>query len=55
MVTCAIGEQPVFYVADYYRYWHDITDAEVLHCLKEWRMRRHGPRIELPEKDSQQA
>ncbi len=55
VVVCAIGDQPVFYVADYYRYWHDITDAEVLHCLKEWRMRRHGPRIELPEKDSRQA
>jgi putative phosphoribosyl transferase len=52
VVTCAIGQEAVFYVADYYRYWHDITDAEVLHCLKEWRMRRYGPRIELPEKDN---
>jgi putative phosphoribosyl transferase len=51
VVTCAVGAEPVFYVADYYRYWHDITDNEVLHCLKEWRMRRYGPRIELPEKD----
>jgi len=51
VVTCAIGDQPVFYVADYYRYWHDITDAEVLHCIKEWRMRRHGPRIDVPQKD----
>lgn len=52
VVTCAIGDQRVFYVADYYRYWHDITDAEVLHCLKEWRMRRYGPRIEMPEKNA---
>jgi putative phosphoribosyl transferase len=52
VVTCAVGAEPVFYVADYYRYWHDITDNEVLHCLKEWRMRRYGPRIELPEEDS---
>jgi putative phosphoribosyl transferase len=52
VVTCAVGDQPVFYVADYYRYWHDITDAEVLHCLKEWRMRRYAPRVDMPERDS---
>jgi putative phosphoribosyl transferase len=52
VVTCTVGDQPVFYVADYYRYWHDITDAEVLHCLKEWRMRRYAPRVDLPERDS---
>jgi putative phosphoribosyl transferase len=50
VVTCVIGTEPRFYVSDYYRYWHDITDGEVLHCLKEWRMRRSGSRIELPEK-----
>ena len=50
VVTCAIGTGPRFYVSDYYRYWHDITDGEVLHCLKEWRMRRYGPNIETPEK-----
>jgi putative phosphoribosyl transferase len=50
VVTCAIGTEPVFYVADYYRYWHDITDSEVLHCLKEWRMRRKGARIQMPER-----
>jgi len=48
VVTCAVGKEPRFYIADYYRYWHDITDAEVLHCLKEWRIRRYGPKIELP-------
>ena len=50
VVTCAVGTEPTFYVSDYYRYWHDITDGEVLHCLKEWRMRRYGPRIEMPER-----
>ncbi len=50
VVTCVVSQETRFYVADYYRNWHDITDAEVLHCLKEWRMRRHGPRIDLPEK-----
>jgi putative phosphoribosyl transferase len=50
VVTCLVGKEPPFYIADYYRYWHDITDAEVLHCLKEWRMRRYGPKIDLPPK-----
>jgi predicted phosphoribosyltransferase len=50
VVTCVIGAEPDFYVSDYYRYWHDITDDEVLNCLREWRMRRNGARIELPER-----
>jgi putative phosphoribosyl transferase len=50
VVACAIGSEPVFYVSDYYRYWQDITDSEALTCLKEWRLRRNGGRIQLPEK-----
>jgi putative phosphoribosyl transferase len=50
VVTYVIGTESVFYISDYYRYWHDITDSEVLSCLKEWRMRRDGGRIQLPEK-----
>jgi putative phosphoribosyl transferase len=53
VVTCAVGKEKVFYLSDYYRYWHDISDAEVLYCLKEWRMRRHRPQIEIPEKKQQ--
>ena len=36
-------------MSDYYSFWHDITDGEVLHCIKEWRMRRYGPKIEIPD------
>lgn len=50
VVTCAVGTTPRFYVSDYYRYWHEISDSEVIHCLKEWRMRRYGPKIELPDR-----
>ena len=50
VVTCAVGTMPRFYVSDFYRHWHEISDSEVLHCLKEWRMRRYGPKIELPER-----
>jgi putative phosphoribosyl transferase len=42
VVTCAVGTQSVFYVADYYRYWHDVADNEVIHCLNEWHMRHYG-------------
>jgi predicted phosphoribosyltransferase len=54
VVTCAAGKESRFYIADYYRSWHDITDAEVLHCLKEWRLRRSGNKIKLPEKKREQ-
>jgi predicted phosphoribosyltransferase len=50
VVAVAIGKEKIFYLSDYYRYWHDITDAEVLACLKEWRMRHHRPEIEIPGK-----
>ncbi|MFC2060021.1 phosphoribosyltransferase [Chloroflexota bacterium] len=48
VVTCATGYMPKFYLSDYYRYWHDPKDEEVIQCLKEWRVRRAGPKIELP-------
>lgn len=50
VVTCAVGTSPQFYLSDYYRQWHEITDDEVLHCLREWRVRKFGPRIDLTEK-----
>jgi predicted phosphoribosyltransferase len=49
VVTCAVGKEKIFYLSDYYRYWHDIIDAEVLTCLKEWRLRHNRPEIEIPE------
>jgi predicted phosphoribosyltransferase len=50
VVTCTIGMQPVFFVADYYRQWYDTPDSEVLSCLKEWQVRRNGDKIQLPDK-----
>lgn len=50
VVTCVVGAEAVFYVADYYRYWHDVTDNEVIHCLAEWRMRRYGADINITRK-----
>ena len=50
VVTCAIGSSPQFYLADYYRYWNELTDDEVLQCLREWRVRKFGPKIDLMKK-----
>ena len=51
-VTCADGTEDAFYVADYYKYWHDISDDEVLKYLKEWRMRRYDGNLDIPERKS---
>ena len=46
VVACAVGHAPRFYISDFYQYWHEADDDEVVHCLKEWRIRRFGPKIE---------
>ena len=50
VVTLAKGTMPRFYIADFYHYWHDLSDAEVIQCLKEWRLRRFSSNIEPPPK-----
>lgn len=51
LVVCAAGTNPEFYVSDYYRAWYDVTDDEVLTCLREFSMRKHnGGQIRLPGK-----
>ncbi len=50
VITCTLGTSPQFYLSDYYKYWHEIGDDEVLQCLREWRMRKFGPKINLTEK-----
>ena len=42
VVTAATGYMPKFYVSDFYRYWYDISDDEVIRYLREWRMRQFG-------------
>ncbi len=42
IVTCATGFMPKFYISDYYHYWHDLKDDEVIRYLRQWRM-RHLP------------
>lgn len=40
IVTCFTAQTPSFAVADYYHYWHDLSDDEVLRLLSDWRRRR---------------
>lgn len=47
VVTCFTGYMPKFYVSDFYRYWFDLTDEEVLRYMREWRERKY--RIEPPK------
>ena len=35
-VTCAIGYMPKFYISDFYRHWHDLSDDEVIQYLRRW-------------------
>ena len=39
VVTCTTGFMPRFAVADFYRYWYDLTDDEVIRYLRQWRTR----------------
>ncbi len=49
VITCVAGFAAEFYVSDFFRYWHEPGDDEVIQCFKEWRMRRR-PQIERPER-----
>ena len=45
VISCVAGFAPEFYVSDFYRYWHEPSDNEVIQCFKEWGM-RHRPNLE---------
>jgi predicted phosphoribosyltransferase len=47
VITCFIGYMPKFYVSDFYRYWFDLTDEDVLRYMREWREKKF--RIEPPK------
>jgi len=37
VVTSTTSFSPKFYISDFYRYWFDLSDNDVLRYLKEWR------------------
>ena len=50
VVTCTMGYMPRFAVADFYRYWYDLSDDEVIRRIRQWRMRHLWPNIEPPQR-----
>jgi len=49
VITCVTGFMPKFYVSDFYRYWHDLSDDDVVRYLNQWRMRQFRLNIEPPQ------
>ncbi len=39
VITCFTAFTLRFAVADFYRYWHDVSDNEVIRYLRQWQMR----------------
>ncbi len=48
VITCVTGFMPKFYVSDFYRYWHDLSDDEIVRYLKQWRMQQFRSHIKPP-------
>ena len=46
VVAGTVGYMPKFYVSDFYRYWHDLSDSDVVRYLEEWRAREFRSNIE---------
>lgn len=49
VVTCAKALTPRFHIADYYRYWHDLSDDDVVRYLNQWRRQQFWSSIKPPQ------
>jgi len=49
VVTVVTAYVPRFYVSDFYRYWHVLSDEDGLEAYKEWKMRRYQVSIKPPK------
>ena len=49
VVTCAIADVPKFHIADFYRYWHDLSDSDVVRYLNQWRVLQFRLKTEPPQ------
>jgi predicted phosphoribosyltransferase len=49
VVTVETAHVPKFYIADYFRYWNELSDEEGVRCFKEWQARRHESEIKAPQ------
>jgi len=49
VVTVVTSFAPKFYISDFYRYWHVLSDEEGLKAYKDWQMRRYQASIKPPK------
>ena len=49
VVTCYTSFMPKFYVSDFYRYWYDLSDDDIVRYLKEWRTQQFRSHIMPPQ------
>jgi putative phosphoribosyl transferase len=40
VITVETAHVPKFYIADYFRYWNELSDEEGVRCFKEWQVRQ---------------
>jgi len=48
VITVETANVPKFYIADYFRYWNELSDAEGVRCFKDWQSRRHQTEVNIP-------
>lgn len=48
VITCITSFLPRFYVSDFYRSWHDLSDDDIARYIKEWRMRQSSLNLGPP-------
>jgi putative phosphoribosyl transferase len=46
VVTCATADMPRFHIADFYGYWHDVSDDDVTRYLDQWHRQHFRPKLE---------
>ena len=49
VITVVTSYAPKFYISDFYRYWHVLSDEEGLECYKDWKMRHYQASINPPK------
>ncbi len=49
VVTCTTGHMLKFYLSDFYRYYYDLSDKDVVRYLKDWRAQQFRSNIEPPQ------
>jgi len=49
VVTCTTSFAPKFYISDFYRYWYDLSDKDIVRYLKDWRAQKFRSNIEPPQ------